>query len=71
MAVFSGGSAPMEYFICVIGMVMIIEGIPYFMGPGKMKFWAQKLQELPDGTLRIFGGALMAVGLILVYYGRS
>lgn len=49
---------------------MIIEGVPYFLGPAKMKFWAQKMQELPDGTLRIFGAALMLSGLLLVYIGR-
>lgn len=59
-----------KYFLCVIGMVMIIEGVPYFLGPAKMKFWAQKMQELPDGTLRIFGAALMLSGLLLVYIGR-
>ena len=61
----------MGFFLCVIGMVMIIEGVPYFLGPGKMKLWAQKLQELPDGTLRVFGLVLMGAGLLLIYFGRA
>jgi len=61
----------MDFFLCVCGMVMIIEGVPYFLGPGKMKFWAQKMQELPDGTLRVFGLVLMGVGLLLIYLGRT
>lgn len=60
-----------KYFLCVIGMVMIIEGVPYFLGPGKMKSWVGKLRELPDSELRMFGGAVMLVGLLLVYFGRT
>jgi len=52
-------------------MVMIIEGLPYFASPGKMKFWIQKITETPDGSLRRFGLVLMALGLVLVYFGRN
>ena len=59
----------MEYFLCVFGMVMVIEGLPYFAAPAKMKVWIQRLAELPDGTLRITGFVLMMAGLGLVYLG--
>jgi len=52
-------------------MVMIIEGLPYFAVPEKMKFWIQKIAETPDGSLRRFGLVLMALGLVLVYFGRN
>jgi uncharacterized protein YjeT (DUF2065 family) len=52
-------------------MVMIIEGLPYFAFPEKMKFWIQKIAETPDGSLRKFGVGLMVLGLVLVYFGRS
>jgi uncharacterized protein YjeT (DUF2065 family) len=61
----------MDFFLCVIGMVMIIEGLPYFAFPEKMKTWIIKISELPEGSLRRFGVFLMAVGLLLVYMGRS
>jgi len=60
----------MDYFLCVIGMVMIIEGLPYFAFPEKMKHWVQKVLELPEGTLRRFGLVLMVTGLFLVYAGK-
>ena len=60
----------MDYFLCVIGMVMIIEGLPYFAFPEKMKYWVGKILELPEGALRRFGLVLMALGLILVYAGK-
>ena len=61
----------MDFFLCVLGMVMIVEGVPYFLGPGKMKFWVQKMQEIPDGTLRVFGLVLMGAGLMLIFLGRT
>lgn len=61
----------MEFFLCVIGMVMIVEGIPYFVSPDKMKRMIRMVTELPDPSLRGFGGLLMALGLVLVYISRS
>jgi uncharacterized protein YjeT (DUF2065 family) len=52
-------------------MVMIIEGLPYFAFPEKMKIWIQKVLEIPDGALRKFGLFLMAIGLLLIYVGRK
>ena len=65
------GLIRMKFFLCVVGMVMIIEGLPYFAFPEKMKFWIQKIAQTPDGSLRGFGVVLMVLGLVLVYFGRS
>ncbi len=61
----------MKFFLCVFGMVMIVEGLPYFAAPAKIKLWIQKLIELPDSSLRVMGFFLMLAGLGLVYLGRS
>jgi len=61
----------MKFFLCVLGMVMIVEGLPYFAAPEKMKYWIQKIAATPDGSLRRFGLVLMAIGLFLVYFGRT
>lgn len=61
----------MEFFLCVIGMVMIVEGLPYFAVPGKMKVWVEKIINSPESTLRRFGLVLMVLGLSLIYMGRS
>jgi len=61
----------MEFFLCVVGMVMIFEGLPYFAFPQKMKTWILKLLEVPEGTLRKFGFMLMLIGLGLVYMGKN
>jgi len=57
----------MDFFLCVIGMVMIIEGIPYFLSPEKMKLWVQKVMQMPDAVLRATGLSLMVIGLLLIY----
>ncbi len=60
----------MEFLFCVVGLVMIIEGLPYFAFPARMKFWIQKILTTPEGALRKFGLVLMTFGLLLVYIGR-
>jgi hypothetical protein len=61
----------MKYFLCVLGMVFIIEGLPYFAFPEKVKSYIMKLQEMPDSVLRILGLSAIIAGLILIYFGRS
>ena len=61
----------MEFFLCVIGMVMIVEGLPYFAFPAKMKTWVKKIINSPESALRRFGLVLMVLGLSLIYLGRS
>ena len=50
---------------------MIIEGLPYFAFPTKMKTWVRKVINSPESSLRRFGLVLMLLGLSLVYLGRN
>ena len=61
----------MKFFLCVFGMVMFVEGLPYFAFPEKMKLWVQKLLSMPSGRLRRLGLVMMVTGLFLVYLGRA
>jgi uncharacterized protein YjeT (DUF2065 family) len=49
---------------------MIVEGLPYFAFPEKMKFWIQRIIGTPESSLRRFGLVLMALGMCLIYFGR-
>jgi uncharacterized protein YjeT (DUF2065 family) len=60
----------MEFFLSVIGMVMVVEGLPYFAFPKRMKGWLRQMLEIPDTTLRTLGLLLMLTGYLLVYIGR-
>ena len=57
----------MKFFICVIGMVMIVEGLPYFAFPEKMRQVVARIMGLDDLALRRMGFFMMLAGLGLVY----
>ncbi|MBW1710922.1 MAG: DUF2065 domain-containing protein [Deltaproteobacteria bacterium] len=61
----------MKYLLCVLGLVLIIEGFPYFAFPHKIKSWLNQLMQAPETTLRVFGFIFMALGLLLVFIGRT
>lgn len=60
----------MKFFLSVIGMVMVVEGLPYFAFPVKMKLVIQKVLEMSDKALQKYGFVLMVIGLFFVYLGR-
>ena len=60
----------LEFFLCVLGMVMIVEGLPYFAFPERMKRWISQLLDMPDEWLRRLGLVLMITGLFVVYLGK-
>lgn len=61
----------MKYFLCVLGMIFVIEGLPYFTFPSQIKTYLRRLTEVPDTTLRILGAVVVLAGLLLVYFGTS
>lgn len=60
----------MEFFLCVLGMVLVVEGLPYFAFPEKMKALMNMMLEQDDTTLRIVGGTLLALGVLIVFLAR-
>jgi len=60
----------MELFLCVLGMVLVVEGLPYFGFPEKMREMMRFLEEQDDSTLRTIGGILMLIGLVILFLAR-
>lgn len=60
----------MTYLLSLLGLVLVLEGLPYFAFPLKIKEWALSVQELPEMTLRMMGLVSIISGLILVYLCR-
>jgi uncharacterized protein YjeT (DUF2065 family) len=54
----------------LIGLLLVVEGVPYFAFPDKMKRWMNIIQEIPDSQLRIIGFVSMCVGVIIAYLFR-
>lgn len=61
----------MEFFVAVIGMVLIVEGIPWFLSPKKTKSFLSQIQLLSDRQLRIYGFVLMVIGLVIVRFATG
>ena len=57
----------MAFLLTVLAVLLVIEGIPYFAFPLKVKEWAMTLQEIPERTLRIMGFISMLAGLVALY----
>ena len=61
----------MDLLIVVLGFVLIVEGLPWFLSPQGAKRALAQLFVLEDRVLRGLGLALMLVGLGLVYLVRG
>ena len=61
----------MSYFLSVLGLVLIIEGIPYFVFPEKMKEFLAKLPLIPASRLRLFGISVIITGLLVLTISRK
>jgi hypothetical protein len=61
----------MDFILYITGVIMIIEGIPWFLSPERLKHWITQLIETPEEILRITGFGLMIFGLLLVYISKQ
>jgi len=61
----------MDFLLVVIGVVMIVEGMPWFLAPGGYKRILLQLLPMGDGMLRVIGLTFMLSGLLLVYLVRG
>ncbi len=60
----------MRLLFCLLGLVLILEGLPYLAFPDKMKRWLSQIQLLSDNQLRVIGFIAMGCGLLLTYIFR-
>ena len=65
-----GGLKVSKFFVCVVGVVLIIEGLPYFAFPRQLKGFLLKISEVSEEHLRVMGFVAMAAGLFLVYLAQ-
>jgi uncharacterized protein YjeT (DUF2065 family) len=57
----------MKLLILVIGMVMIVEGLPYAAAPEKMQEWMVRLSEIEPKLLRSLGLCSLCTGLLICW----
>ena len=57
----------MKLLILVLGMVLIVEGLPYAASPEKMQEWMIKLSKVSPKTLRLMGLFSLGLGLLICW----
>ncbi len=56
----------MKLLTLLIGLVLILEGLPYVAAPEAMQVWLKKLSDISPGQLRSMGIVAMVIGLLII-----
>jgi len=59
----------MKFFLTVLGVVLVIEGAPWFLTPLGMYKMVREMGRLSENKVRILGLISMLAGLFLVFIG--
>ncbi len=57
----------MKYLLSLIGVVLILEALPYVAFPEAMQNWLKQLSEMDPAVLRVLGLIALGSGLLLCY----
>lgn len=57
----------MKLLITLVGLVLILEGLPYVACPKAMQDWLRQLIDTDPKILRTMGVIAMAIGFALCY----
>lgn len=57
----------MKFFLTLIGLILVLEGLPYAACPEKMQVWLQQLVAAPPKDLRLLGWCALLAGFALCY----
>lgn len=60
----------MEFLLVLIGLILIVEGLPYAAFPEAMQRWLAQMQQLSPVTLRKAGLVMLGLGLLLISLAR-
>lgn len=57
--------------LLLMGSILVIEGLPYFLFPGAVKRFYDQIRTSENAILRVTGFIMMIMGLFIVYLVRS
>ena len=57
--------------LLIIGSVMVIEGLPYFLFPERTKKFYKKIESADIRALRAVGLIIISIGLAIVFLVKS
>lgn len=58
----------MKLLILLIGLVLVLEGLPYVAAPEAMQDWLKKLSGIGPGQLRFMGLFAMVIGILIIFF---
>ena len=61
----------LEFLAIVLGVVLIVEGVPWFLSPQGTKRMLSDLFRMSDQSLRAVGLVFMLAGLLIVYLAKQ
>ena len=60
----------MKLFFTLLGLILVLEGLPYVAFPEAMQRWLAQLNQLPPARLRSLGLIAMASGFAILILAR-
>ncbi|CRY56218.1 MULTISPECIES: DUF2065 domain-containing protein [Yersinia] len=57
--------------LLALALVLVLEGLGPMLYPNTWRKMIQSMTQLPDTTLRRFGGGLVVAGVVIYYMLRS
>jgi uncharacterized protein YjeT (DUF2065 family) len=57
----------MKTLFLLIGLILVLEGLPYVAAPEAMQEWLKKLSSIHPGQLRAVGLGAMIIGLLICF----
>jgi hypothetical protein len=60
----------MKLLVTLIGLILVLEGLPYVAAPEAMQRWLRQLLELEPRQLRMVGIIAMAAGFFILALAR-
>lgn len=61
----------MKLLVSLLGLVLVLEGLPYAAFPEPMQNWLKQMSVMPPRILRIFGFMAIGAGLLLCYLAQQ
>ena len=57
--------------LIILGSVMIIEALPLFIAPEKIKTYYRKISDSDPNTLRLMALFMIIIGFLIVFLART
>jgi len=61
----------MKLLVSLLGLVLVLEGLPYATFPVPMQQWLKQMVVMPPRLLRIFGFLAIGAGFCLCYLAQK